>query len=661
MKNTVVILEAGIGAMSYAFEKAGFQIAAAYEEDKKAVELYRRNLTHPITECRLSDIDPYDVPDMDILAGQLFFPAFRVAGRSEKQYDSLKKWREIVFFKKPSIFLLVTNSVMSKNPHFLQLIEDMTQEHYSISYQAYEVIRHTGIPVNEKCYCIIGISDRLPKEYKFISDTGNSPLSVEDFCSGQKEIDPWYFQISREQIRAGGIKNSFLCWNGDHYTEKELLVWNAVKIPLVRIGNTVRKLTHEEVAHLKGFPHLFSFQDPNRAWLYKKLIYSPNVLLLKQIARSLMYLTDERSVRDSQAVNAIHFEKIFAEYLTKKSGKDYMKESGLKYYPPSDDMLPTDFVCTYYDRKVFIELKFYNYNLDINLKVMRACHTLRKQLPQEETIVLVIGNIVSETVKEECEKRFGIFIWDVKNILWLFEEYPDIKNDFVALLNYSVSGIPLQKPNFLAIPKPQPDTGTEKQPPSHEQDTEEGMGEQPQKDIGKELKKELMQIRPGKEDAGKYEHICTEILKHVLGDYLSLWKTQEKSNADLYRFDLYCKINPDADHDFFHMLTDFYKTKYLIFEFKNYTGKITQKEIYTTEKYLYEKALRQVAILISRNGPDANAVTALKGSLRENGKLILCLSDEDLINLIDIKEKNERPTAEYFGDLLDDLLLHLEK
>lgn len=137
--------------------------------------------------------------------------------------------------------------------------------------------------------------------------------------------------------------------------------------------------------------------------------------------------------------------------------------------------------------------------------------------------------------------------------------------------------------------------------------------------------------------------------------------SHEKQNADLYRFDLYCKINPDADHDFFHMLTDFYKTKYLIFEFKNYAGKITQKEIYTTEKYLYEKALRQVAILISRNGPDANAVTALKGSLREHGKLILCLSDDDLINLIDMKEKNERPTAEYFGDLLDDLLLHLEK
>lgn len=357
----------------------------------------------------------------------------------------------------------------------------------------------------------------------------------------------------------------------------------------------------------------------------------------------------------------IIFEKIFAEYLAKKSGGGYWKETDREYYAPTARMPPTDFVCTYYNTQVFIDLKFYNYNLDIALKVTRACNTLRKRLPEEKAIVLAVGNIVSEAVKEDCEKRFGIFIWDVKNILWLFEEYPDIKNDFVALLNYSVSSIPLQKPKFPAIPKPYPETEGPAQPPLYEPDADHGMGEPPQKDIGKELKKELMQIRPGKEDAGKYEHICTEILKHILGDYLSLWKVQEKSNADLYRFDLYCKINPDADHDFFHMLTDFYKTKYLIFEFKNYAGKITQKEIYTTEKYLYEKALRQVAILISRNGPDANAVTALKGSLREHGKLILCLSDDDLINLIDMKEKNERPTAEYFGDLLDDLLLHLEK
>lgn len=57
----------------------------------------------------------------------------------------------------------------------------------------------------------------------------------------------------------------------------------------------------------------------------------------------------------------------------------------------------------------------------------------------------------------------------------------------------------------------------------------------------------------------------------------------------------------------------------MIFEFKNYSEPITQKEIYTTEKYLYAKALRCVGILIAANGYSENAQWAAKGCLRENG------------------------------------------
>ena len=94
---------------------------------------------------------------------------------------------------------------------------------------------------------------------------------------------------------------------------------------------------------------------------------------------------------------------------------------------------------------------------------------------------------------------------------------------------------------------------------------------------------------------------------------------------------------------------------------KNYKEKITQREIYTTEKYLYKKALRSVAIIVSREGASRNALLAAKGCLRENGKLILCLSDKDLNELIHIKEKGEQPTAEFFEAMLDDILIHLEK
>lgn len=94
---------------------------------------------------------------------------------------------------------------------------------------------------------------------------------------------------------------------------------------------------------------------------------------------------------------------------------------------------------------------------------------------------------------------------------------------------------------------------------------------------------------------------------------------------------------------------------------KTIEKEISQKEIYTTEKYLYEKALRRVAIIISRKGASKNALSAARGCLRENGKLIMCLSDQDLIELINIKEKEEQPTAEFFEVMLDDLLIQLEK
>lgn len=88
---------------------------------------------------------------------------------------------------------------------------------------------------------------------------------------------------------------------------------------------------------------------------------------------------------------------------------------------------------------------------------------------------------------------------------------------------------------------------------------------------------------------------------------------------------------------------------------------MSQEEIYTTEKYLYQKALRSVAVIVSRKGADKNALRTARGCLRENGKLILCLSDEDLLELLRIKEEADRETAEYLGDMLDGMLIHLEK
>lgn len=175
-----------------------------------------------------------------------------------------------------------------------------------------------------------------------------------------------------------------------------------------------------------------------------------------------------------------------------------------------------------------------------------------------------------------------------------------------------------------------------------------------------DLYQKFEDIEPGKSQFSKYEKVCTDALKLLFSDYLSIWEEQQKSNDDLYRFDLICKIKNDVNDDFFSTLNNYFNTKYIIFDFKNYTEQITSKEIYTTEKYLYDKALRKVAIIISRKGIDKNALKAIKGSLREQGKVILTLTDDDLLEMINMHYKGDNPT-DYLSMKLDKLLIELEK
>ena len=160
--------------------------------------------------------------------------------------------------------------------------------------------------------------------------------------------------------------------------------------------------------------------------------------------------------------------------------------------------------------------------------------------------------------------------------------------------------------------------------------------------------------------ARKYEVICRKLLENIFSEDLTLWKEQEKSNKKLYRFDLLCRIKDGNQKTFWSIIEKYFKSKYVIFEFKNYGEPVTQKEIYTTEKYLYAKALRRVEIIISQNGYDENATWAAKGCLRENGKLLVLLTTDDLIKMNNMKENQDDP-AEFLLEKLDNILMELEK
>ena len=156
----------------------------------------------------------------------------------------------------------------------------------------------------------------------------------------------------------------------------------------------------------------------------------------------------------------------------------------------------------------------------------------------------------------------------------------------------------------------------------------------------------------------KFEEKCTEILQQLFGTDLTAWKEQSSTNTGLHRFDLIARVA--SKNDFWSALITDYRSRYIVFEFKNYNNKISQGEIYSTEKYLYPTAMRGTAIIITRSGANDNAVAATYGSLRETGKVILVLTIDDLCKMLALQEQGDEP-SEILSGKLDAMMMNIER
>ncbi|TBX29347.1 hypothetical protein TK43_00425 [Roseovarius sp. JS7-11] len=122
--------------------------------------------------------------------------------------------------------------------------------------------------------------------------------------------------------------------------------------------------------------------------------------------------------------------------------------------------------------------------------------------------------------------------------------------------------------------------------------------------------------------------------------------------------DLVVRIN--SNHDFWEILRDHFSSIYVVFEFKNYRAQLGQDQIFSTERYLFKTAMRGVAIIISRKGFSENAAKAARGSLREHGKLIMDVCDDDLCEMLRLAEAGDDPVI-VLSRKLDEMLVRIER
>ena len=325
--------------------------------------------------------------------------------------------------------------------------------------------------------------------------------------------------------------------------------------------------------------------------------------------------------------NSVFFENFVADVF-KGAGYTIQRNVPVKDGVYGGDI---DIIAEKNDQIYCIETKFSRVT---NQAVERICSIAneRGMIP-----TFVTASVIEKRKREFYENTYPkIKLVDIENLLFAVKDDQKLNNDLLANLPYSVENIEL-KQSFLKVDCLQHNNSTIQN-----------------------LIKELELCQPGREFFTKYEDVCYRLLKNIFAEDLTLWKKQERSNKDLFRFDLFCRIKDGVQKTFWSILERYFNSKYVIFEFKNYKEPITQKEIFTTEKYLYAKALRSVAIIFAANSYDTNAYWAAKGCLRENGKLIILFNTDDLIRMGRMRLSSEDP-ADYLQEKLEHLLLDLEK
>ena len=103
-----------------------------------------------------------------------------------------------------------------------------------------------------------------------------------------------------------------------------------------------------------------------------------------------------------------------------------------------------------------------------------------------------------------------------------------------------------------------------------------------------------------------------------------------------------------------------YGSLFVVFEFKNHRKKLSQNLVFVTEKYLFKSALRNVAIIISRKWFDNNAIRAAEGLLKEDGKLLLDITELDLRSMLIMKIQGQEP-SDYLLEKTEKILMSISK
>ena len=205
----VIDLFAGCGGLSMGFQKAGFEVVAAFDNWKESCDVYAANFAHPIFQTDLSDVKDLEIfrewePDM-IIGG----PPCQDFSSAGKRNETLGRanltlsYAKILSEVRPKWFLMENVGLIRKSRVLQEAVSSLKASNYGLSSTVLDA-SYCGVPQSRKRFILVGqlnSADGFLEKY-LARNQSSRPMTVFDYMGDKLDIE-YYYRHPRSYARRG--------------------------------------------------------------------------------------------------------------------------------------------------------------------------------------------------------------------------------------------------------------------------------------------------------------------------------------------------------------------------------------------------------------------------------------------------------------------------
>jgi DNA (cytosine-5)-methyltransferase 1 len=293
----------GCGGMSLGFQNAGFEIVAAFDNAKPALDTYTRNFSHPAFLCDLAtleDMNPLAEFRADVVIGGPPCQDFSSAGKRDQSLgraDLTLQFANIITALMPRFFVMENVELIAKAEVFREAKILLGQKGYALNQVVLDASL-CGVPQSRKRLFLVGQLGGIAHALEPVLQAGlnNIPMTLHDYFGDSLGLE-FYYRHPRSYARRAifGIHEPSPTIRG--VNRPIPATYQLHSGDPVRSLEGIRPLTTWERARVQTFPKNFEFIG-TKASLEQQIGNAVPVKLAEHVAQCLKNYTTQ-PVQDS--------------------------------------------------------------------------------------------------------------------------------------------------------------------------------------------------------------------------------------------------------------------------------------------------------------------------------------------------------------------------